>query len=157
MEYKINKGWHYSNAFLPIFRINKVCGTIKFLGDFEYYIDKQKDTNKLIGLSDSYHHHKNSIRLGWRWSKLMSKIEIMTILYSDSKRTIQHFCFIEDQAKEYEFEIKILKDYYVVIFNKQNVFIERTSSWCLPSVVLKPYFGGTTKAPKEFKFDIDLK
>lgn len=157
MEYIIKKGRHYCNLSLPIFRISSVSGRVKFIGSFEYYIDKQKDTNKLIGISDSYHHHKNSIRIGWRWSKIMNKIEIMTIVYNDSKRSIEHLCFIEDQSLEYSFEVKVLKDYYVVNFNDQSVFIDRVSNWFLPRIVLKPYFGGTTKSPKDFRMDIDLK
>lgn len=157
MEYNIKKGKHYSDVIMPKFRVNQISGIVKFIGDFEYHIDKQKDTNKLIGLSDSYYHHVDSIRIGWRWSEVANKLEIMTILYRDSKRSIEHLCYVEDMNKEYDFEIKILSDYYLVIFNKTCVFIDRTSNWCFPRFVLKPYFGGTTKSPKNFKFDIVLR
>lgn len=154
----IFKGNHYSNWWfsLPTFK-RLLLGTVEFEDDFSYSIAKQEDTNKLIGLSDSWHLHKHSIRLGWRWDITSQRIEIMTIVYKKGKRTIEHLCWAQPERK-YNFIISVEKDYYLISFNNNSKIISRTSSWKLfmPRFILKPYFGGTTKAPKEFNFKFNI-
>ena len=158
MILRIKKGNHYSNKILPSFRINTISGHLRFNGDFSYEIDRinQLDTNKVIGLSDSYHHHRNSIRIGWRWNKRVDKIEILYTVYRNSIRYIESICFI-DSDRFYDFEISIIKGKYLLWFNDIYIEVYRSSNWILPRYVLFPFFGGNISAPKEFKFDIVVK
>lgn len=158
MTISINSGKHYSNVIFPKLVFNEIRGYVNFDGDFSYSLpkEKQKDTNKLIGISDSYHHHVNSIRLGWRWNEKESKLEIMTILYSNRERHIEHLCYIDDKDKYYYFSIKIHKGLYWIHFGETAKCITRNNKWFLPRYVLFPYFGGTERAPKNFNFRLEL-
>jgi len=157
MRFLIEKNSHYCNFnFFPFFTFSrKLCGTFKLIGDFSYEIDKQKDTNKIIGFSDSYHHHKSSVRIGWRWCEEENKTEILVIRYMNGERTITPLCFV-NQDEENVFEIKISKHNYFVKVNNNSLYLLRMSGWKLwfPKIILRPYFGGTTKAPKDFEFNI---
>jgi hypothetical protein len=68
MNFIIEQGKHYCKQWWRLrFTTKKVLiGKATFLGDFSYDIGAkhQKDSNKLIGLSDSWHHHISSIRKG---------------------------------------------------------------------------------------------
>lgn len=151
MIYTIKKGCHYSSIF-PKFTCNDhLSGTITFLNDCSYQIERQGDTNKIIGLSDNWHHHKDSIRLGWMYYK--NRYQIMTITYSKGKRKITYLCDFE-VGKTYNFSIEIHSKHYVVSFDEIVSKIDRYSNWNSLRVVLKPYFGGITKAPKTFKIKI---
>jgi hypothetical protein len=66
IEMIITQEKHRCDKLIPSIRLNTIEGYVPFSSNFEYKIDKQGDTNKLIGLSDSYFHHINSIRIGWR-------------------------------------------------------------------------------------------
>jgi len=154
MIYTIKQNSHYSSIIPKIVCKNYIKGTITFLNDVEYEITRQGDTNKIIGLSDNWHHHKDSIRLGWRYYK--GKRQIMTIAYVNGKRTISYLCDF-DVGVDYDFKINIYEICYIISFGKIGFkLIERHSTWKLPRLLLKPYFGGKEKAPKEFKIKIDL-
>lgn len=154
----IFKGNHYSNWWFPQPTFKRLLlGTVKFLGDFSYTISKQKDTNKLIGLSDNWNHHKDSIRIGWRFDMSSQRIEIMSIVYSGGKRSIEHLAWTQPE-REYSFIVSVEKDYYLISFGSESKIVPRSSKWRLwmPRFILKPYFGGTTKAQKDFNFVFKL-
>lgn len=155
MVFIIKRGRHRAGWFFKLTTKNKISGTIKFLGDVSYFIDTQKDTNKLIGLSDNWHHHKDSARLGWRWNVIERKIEIMTITYVRGKRTIKHLCFTEDNDDK-DFEIIINKNHYIYRFDKNISIVPRRSRWKLFRYLCWPYFGGKTKSPKNIYIKIEL-
>ena len=145
---KIKVNTHQPFRFPEIYCKGKLEGFVTFIGDFSYKIDKQKDTNKLVGLSDNYHHHKDSVRIGWRWNE---GLEIMAIIYSGGKRVIEHLAWAKENI-EYKYKIVITENNYHLKFNDTYKNYLRLSKWSLPRVVLNPYFGGTTKAPKTFRF-----
>ncbi len=154
MKRIIKKGNHISNYIPKITFSNKIKGFVTFEGDFSYSIDKQKDTNKLIGLSDNWSHHKDSIRIGWRWNKKNECIELMSILYSDGNREIKPLLLLPNNNNvTINYEVEILPEHYSITINGSNFLIDRTSSWNFIRVILQPYFGGTTVAPKDFKFN----
>lgn len=156
MEIKIKKGNHRSNLFLPSFVFdNKVIGTVIFKDDFSYEIQKQKDTNKLFGISDGWHHRLDSVRIGWRWDINRKQIQIMGIFYTNGYRTIEPICFIEPNTL-YNFVVYIDEHEYVIKFNNYEVRNVRLSNWNFVRYYLYPFFGGTTKAPKTFTFKIDI-
>lgn len=153
--YLIEKGQHYSNfnwSKLWTFTFSReIKGTVEFVGDFSY--ESNGDTNKLIGLSDGWNHHKNSVRIGWRWNK---GIQIMAIYYVNGLREIHRVMSKAQEGVKYNFRIVITKSKYHVLFNGYQDSIERKSKWFLLRYKLFPYFGGTETAPKEFKFKINI-
>lgn len=155
MKFKIKKGSHYCNKWwLPLFVFRKsIKGTFKFSGDVSYKIEKQKDTNKLIGLSDSWNHHKDSIRIGWRY--LDGVIEIMYIVYFKGERYIGTITEVLPEM-ENTFSVNIGKDFYTIEVNGIVYFFSRHSRWNFLRSILKPYFGGTTKAPRDFNIEVKL-
>lgn len=153
MIYIIKPNSHYSSIIPKIVCNNYIKGTIAFLNDVEYEITRQGDTNKIIGLSDNFSHHKDSIRLGWRYYK--GKRQIMTIAYVKGKRSISYLCDFEVGIK-YSFYIGIFDGFYHVVFHGNFKTIDRRSNWNYTRLLLKPYFGGKQKAPKEFKIKIKL-
>jgi hypothetical protein len=159
MNFIIEQGKHYCKQWWRLrFTTKKVLiGKATFLGDFSYDIGAkhQKDSNKLIGLSDSWHHHISSIRIGWRWNKTLNALEVVGISYNRGKREIKRIKLIETN-KEYSFAVYIEKDKYFAVFDGEWVEFERNNRWWLPRLVLNPYFGGFTKAPKDLKFNIKI-
>ena len=155
MKQTIKKGSHISNFFPKLTFSKKINGFAKFEGDFSYEIDKQKDTNKLVGLSDNWSHHMDSIRIGWRWNSKNECIELMSIVYRGGKREIEHLLFLEKKEDvTISYEIEILPSNYRISINGSSFLFERKSTWSSLRVKLQPYFGGTTVAPKDFKFDL---
>ena len=156
MRKLIKQGNHISNYIPKLTFSNSIKGFVTFEGDFSYTIEKQKDTNKLIGLSDNWSHHKDSIRIGWRWNTKSECLELMSILYSGGKREINSLMLLpkkNDVDVTVAYEVAILPKYYSITINGSNFLLKRTSSWCFVRVVLQPYFGGTTVAPKDFRFN----
>lgn len=156
MKFKIKKGNHYPNLTFPRICFSKVLeGTFILEGDFSYQIPKQYDTNKLIGLSDGWHHHSNSIRLGFRWNRDNNSTQLMIIRYLNGERFIEPIDYIQSNTLYY-FRIEVRKTHYLVTVNSQTFTLLRESKWFLPRILLKPFFGGTTPAPKNFNFNINL-
>lgn len=156
MIVKIDKFGHYSHGLMicPTLK-GKVSGTVSFYGDFSYSIPNQKDTNKLIGLSDNFHHHQDSVRIGWRWDVKMKSIEIMGIFYVSGKRTITSICYIKPD-RLHNFSVEIHKGNYWIKFGNSVVTHKRESRWRFFRYHLLPFFGGKTRAPKEFKFNLNI-
>jgi len=163
MIYTIKEGNHYSNKLLPVFTCkNSIEGTFKFIGDI-YYKDssKNKNTNKLFGLSDNLYHHWDSVRIGWRvpiinTSNIIQNIELMGIIYNNGSRTIKPLLFIQPNI-EYEFYIEIEKDKYILEIDGYYFEFDRDSEYNFIRYLLKPYFGGSDKSPKDFKIEINYK
>lgn len=123
--------------------------------DFSYSLPNgnQDDINKLYGVSDGLHHHRHSVRLGWRWVEGKG-IEILGYCYSNGRRDFKHICYAEPN-KKYDALIQIHKGKYVIFVNDKVTIFTRTSKWCLLRYRLSPYFGGDEVAPKEFKIIIN--
>lgn len=154
MLLKISKGNHKNFRLPKITFRKKIEGTIAFLGDMSYEIDRQFDTNKVVGLSDSWNHLRHSVRIGWRWYR--GELQVMALIHRRKKIGISYLMTVEEN-KEYPFLISIEKDSYKIMFDNKEFQFERVSRWNFLRYYLFPYFGGTTKAPKEFKFKITVK
>jgi hypothetical protein len=155
MIFTINKNTHKSFRFPRLTFERKIVGQFNFLSGYDYEIDNQKDTNKLIGISDDIHHHSNSIRIGWRYFN--EKIEISAIVYSNKKRTITKITEVLPNTF-YNFSIKIQKENYVININHDIEFIiERKSKYRFIRYILFPYFGGKTKAPNKIQINLKYK
>lgn len=158
MIFKISKNSHYSNFKFPKLTFNKkLVAKINLISGFVYKCDineNQKDTNKIIGLSDDYFHQINSIRIGFRYFN--GVIELMVYYYNNSKHnSIKIGEVLENNP--FKIEIEITNDLYIIKFNKNYQFIKRTSKWKFIRYVLFPYFGGQEKSKSDIKFDINYK
>lgn len=157
---EIAKNSHFINKLFPYalgltFK-GYLIGSFKFNGDVSYNLgdEDQKDTNKLVGLSDDiFSHHNDSVRIGWRWDLEKSKVQMMAIFYVEGKRTIKPLTHI-DPNRTYNYQIKIEKGYYEVEVNNRKARLKRESGYNFLRVILPPYFGGQKKAPKTFNFDL---
>lgn len=121
-------------------------------GDIDQY-----DINKLFGLSYG-HHHKNSVRFGWRCNdKSTPKIEILAYCYIDGVRIDEydediHIAMV-DINQYYTYRIHVTdNDYTLTIFNQgqvagQRSIIHKGLPWY--GYQLYPYFGGNKKAPHD--------
>lgn len=156
MYFTIRKNMHRSRWF-PKFTCKRVLiGSFTLIGDFSYDIGKkQTDSNKLIGLSDGWGHHKDSIRIGWRWNKIVKRVDIVGICYRGGKREIRTITRV-DTNKKIPFTISIENNQYLIKVGNEFVTFERSSKWSFIRYFLFSYFGGTKKSPKDFKFKIDL-
>jgi len=156
MIFTILKNTHKSFRLPRLTFKKEIRGNFNFISGIPYEIEKQKDTNKLIGISDALHHHKDSIRIGWRYLPENNKIEISAIVYSNKKRTITKITEVHPKTVS-KFLIKIEKENYVVNVNDIEISTPRTSKYKFIRYILYPYFGGLTKAPNEIKISINYK
>jgi hypothetical protein len=156
MIYTINKGKHRS-TLIPTFTIkDSINGVFTFIDGYQYSIPKQKDSNKLIGLSDNWLHHIDSVRIGWRYNpRYPEMVEIVAIIYNNSKRSIFPITHIEPNKKHY-FSIEILDEYYKIKINKTVVAARRTSSFDFVRYQLNPYFGGDLASPNKVLIDLEV-
>ncbi len=157
LDSTIKKGRHRCNILLPkITRKTKFEGYFKFKGDVSYNIGrKQTDSNKIFGLSDNWHHHWDSIRIGWGWNSVLKIIDIVVISYVDEKREIKVITRV-NSGELVDFEINITDSEYQLIINGIEHKVNRTSCWSLPRYLLLPYFGGEVKAPKDFNIELRI-
>jgi hypothetical protein len=158
MYLTIKKGKHRSNWWLPKLTFKKtIIGKITFLGDHEYDIGKyQKDSNKIIGFSNGIWHRYNSIRIGFRWNKVLKCIDIVGICYDKGKREIRVINRISNNSEKIPFLISIEKDKYIVKVGDKVEMFNNTSKWKFIRYYLFPYFGGVSRAPKDFKFKLEI-
>lgn len=156
MIFTIKKGKHTRFKFPKIIFKNTISAKIKLIGDFSYITDSrenQKDTNKIFGLSDGWHHHKNSIRIGYRY--INDKIEILSYRYNDGKHYSSLMGYINSD-EEFDVKIEIRKNKYYITFKNVRFEYNRTCRWWIPRYLLYPYFGGQETTKKDLKFQIKI-
>lgn len=154
MKFLIKKGNHKSFFTFPRFTFkSSLSAKIKLIGDFSYITDdikNQLDANKIIGLSDSYHHHIDSIRVGYRF--INNKIELLSYRYNNGIHYTSSMGYVSTNE---EFNIKIeIGDKYYITFKNLKFEYPRTSKWSFIRYFLYPYFGGQEKSKKDIRFNI---
>lgn len=159
MVYKIKKGKHKS-WYLPkfIWR-NALDFNFQFLSEPSYICedsDNQEDINKIYGFSDSWNHHKHSIRIGWYYDKKYLSCNLVVYYYINGVRNIKHLGEFSINEK-INIQIEILDDLYIVRRKEIRLthLIPRESRWCFLRYILFPYFGGQEKSPKDFLIKIN--
>lgn len=170
-RYHIKKGRHYSNrAHLGLTLSNDHIVTAYFDKNCLYQIEGEDshDINKLFGFSTAWHHHVQSIRLGWRC--LDGKgIEILTYPHDaeveESKERFINFegIFLLDQVEpKQRFECQIFnhRDEFTFYYRsgeyENMVNIPKLSyHFTFIHYYLYPYFGGNKRAPHDM--DIYMK
>lgn len=159
MLFKILKDKHFSEPkwwFKMVWFNREIKGFINFDKSCIYEIeDNDKyDINKLVGLSDDLHHHKNSIRLGWNC--LNNELYVYSYIYINKKRYDELICKVKPN-KDYSFRMKITENDYLISFNSIEKSYKRESKWKWINLILKPYFGGNKTAPHDMRINIRFK
>ena len=133
----IKKGTHYSGfRFVPFIKCNEMTIGVKFTDSCRYLgntVQMSEQVNKLCGFG-AILHHRNSLRIGWRYDPIADKVILYTYEYKNQERTIQRFDEVRiNQTKR--IKIKSKKTYW---FGKY----------------LYPYFGGKAAAPHDIEIKI---
>jgi len=130
--------------------------------------ENQLDWNKLFGLSGNWHHHDDSIRLGWRYNNETNKIEFCVYSYKDGMRVVKDKTMLgfdlfpsievgETINFVFNYGSKKGEGLYLV-----RGYTKRTGGSCFFPFVFKlpihyllyPYFGGNEKAPTDIVLDM---
>lgn len=148
MNYKINKGSHYSGfRFKPMFYFkNKI---IK--GSFNFKTSpfiSGDHINKLFGISFGMH-HTNSFRFGQVAN--MNGIDIYLYYYVNGKRYTKKIQNVQYNKTNY-FQIEINKN-KIIVNNVYVIDIPTTQQ----GYMLYPYYGGIPKSPKDINIEIKYK
>ena len=147
--YKIKKGHHRSNSFLPKLTFKTeisfdLCFNESAL--YEYTNFDSVDWNKAYGFSDSWSkHHTNSARIAWRCKN--GKLQLAAYVYLFKERIATSLGYFPLNTW-IPCSIKLIGDSYLFIVNgvphrvPRNPINERGLKY-----MLKPYFGGNNSAP----------
>lgn len=142
MWYRIKKGRHTSCSFPKlIWDKNSMDVEVMFTDSCRYLTSdsrNQEDWNKLIGYSRGFH-HKNSVRVGWRWNHEKEVIELAEYRYINGKRTYS----LIGETVPYK-------------YTSLSIYIHKGKfpKW---GYVLWPYFGGNERVPQDISIYIRYK
>jgi len=161
MIYTIEKWNHRSRRSITILGAftwkSRLDFIFKFKTDPSYTLTNkldQKDTNKIFGISDSWHHRQHSVRIGWRHNLDTNQTTYCAYYYRDGKHYVEELGPLKINENIYVC-IEIKKDHYKVTTLDKTLEIPRTSKWFGLRYFLYPYFGGQQVAPKHFKIKIN--
>ncbi len=146
---KIKKNTHKRWRFPRLTCKNSVRGAFQLNTD----IPETEYTSKIVGLSDNWHHHKDSVRIGIR--KKNGQIKAYGIFYISGQREIVEICDIE-VGKINWFNIFIADDTYFIEVNDKTVENIRTSNYNFIRYTLFPYWGGKEKAPTDIEINLNI-
>lgn len=153
----IRKGTHSCISFPTILlrNSNNLGYIVEFTPSCEYDLgdEDQGDINKLFGIGYFPHHHKNSVRFGWRWVDNLGFVELIAYWYKNGNRYNRHICYVSISTKV-KCELKVEENHaafivdgigYVIIpFERKNI-----------SYLLHPYFGGNKVAPHDIEIKME--
>ena len=141
------RGLQFSNSMSYKVRFDKSCRYDK--------LSIERDINKLFGFSwNTFDHHDNSVRFGWRYNNILGKIEIFKYCYKNGVRVATWLKAIDlNQTIELKLQVSGTICYFVI----GNSFIdsidmEQNFNY---GVKLRPYFGGNTPAPHTMTLRLD--
>jgi hypothetical protein len=161
MIFKIKKGNHRSYNIPKITLKKNLFFNFSFLSNPSYITENkqnQDDINKIFGISDSFHHHCNSIRIGWNYNIKLDKNILYIYYYINGERKFIKLDNIYlEENREYNGFIEIYKNYYFIKIEDKYYKIERKSKWIGPRYFLYPYFGGQETTKKEIQIQINYK
>ena len=138
-EYVIKKGKHYSGfRFRPFIKCKEITVAVKFTDSCRYLgntVEMSEQLNKLVGFGSIFH-HKNSIRIAWRYNPIKDKVELFIYEYLRGERMESQFDEMRiGQTKK--LRLKSRKAYW---FGKFLFF----------------YFGGKYPAPHDMKIKLSF-
>ena len=138
-EYRIKKGKHYSGfRFRPFIRKSEMTVIVNFDESCRYLgntIQMTEQINKLCGFG-SILHHRNSIRIGWRYCPFNDHILLYTYEYKKGVRIIDKFDKVRiGQTKK--LKLKSKRVYWLGCYRF-------------------PFFGGKAPAPNNLKINLSF-
>lgn len=159
MEYIIKKGKHYSNWFNFPFFTTKRSIKFQFMIDSSshYTLNNEDDYdwNKLFGLSNSWNLHESSARLCWRRLN-EEEFQVCLYIYDNGIRTISREINLSYDTF-HGARIIISRHNFYLFFRDESIILQKESKKLFPlKLILKPYFGGTSVAPKDIKIKINV-
>lgn len=153
----IKKGRHWPlMSPFPLLNIDQetIAYNVEFTLSCTYDIGTadQADINKLFGIGYFPHHHKNSVRFGWRYDLQMDAIELLAYYYVNGERKWEHIAYVELYDKLL-CVIDIMEEgHFLVVYNDNmklgEVFLTEPVGRDI-GYLLRPYFGGNQKAPHD--------
>lgn len=162
MKFRIKEGKHKASGLNFGFTLKR---TISFEGMFfmscihQIEGNDKYDINKFFGLSDSYNHMVDSIRLGWNCSNGQD-IGLFLFAHVNGKYVYEYLTHVKANQL-FECVITILNNQYMVsIRDDKYVYtktVKRTSNWFGIRYLLFPYFGGNQVSPKDMKLMVKPK
>lgn len=130
-----------------------------FSAIYELANGDQEDHNKLFGISYTLNDHKESVRIGWRYSIENNSIILSAYAYVNGERIMTDVCNAVANRK-YLGRIYISDDYYrVLIYQKEDM--RHLGSATIHKKYNKSfgyklglYFGGNQTAPHDITIEI---
>jgi len=152
---KIKKGRYYSNEWKPKFYCyspTRITKTFIFTESCRYDLGTvdQLDVNKLFGIGLGLNHHKNSIRLGWRYDLYMNNIALYAYDYNDKDRSSRYIGSVKI-GDEVNLSIRMnwKQNFYRIFVNGKescNIQYDFPSKFNIKTK-LGVYFGGNRECP----------
>lgn len=183
MDYNIELRSHYSKPRNYLGRIDWMKrgvmeATIEILSDLRLSTSPSDGTSKMIGFTNSWNHHLNSIRLGWS-KKKDGNIRLDITSYVNGVRRISPIGHIKGDTTGVTLMLKItrLKSSYQInldilkptkhnyselelIISSESILARGNKNilpnW-FPVYVLTPYFGGPDPSKSNIRFNINYK
>lgn len=159
-DFLIKSGSHdVSGVKIKIFNGTKFEFKAMFNESAKYSLNDidQLDTNKLYGTSDcGNRHQENSIRIGWRWNKSKSMVEIMGYSHVHGQFQYQYIGDAQiNRSFNYIIELSTDKTRYELTFNNKKISMERgCTDNSMSGYKLYPYFGGNNPAPHDISIKV---
>jgi hypothetical protein len=156
MDRIIKKGWHYSLPFTfgLHWKKTKEDKVVWFDNSCRYIIhpEDQLDWNKLFGWSYGLH-HKDSIRVVWRYNPLIDKIELSLYQYTEGKRLMYPTLCNVDINEPTPIKLEVINNIpTLIVACRDEVKIQQgmevKPTW---GYTLGTYFGGNQVAPHDVK------
>jgi regulation of enolase protein 1 (concanavalin A-like superfamily) len=154
----LKKGKHW---FQPI-NLKTLNGetTVKFSFTDSMKVDSMH-INKMFGLSSTLNVHGRSIRLGWRYEKLIDKFRIFSYVYRDGVRDLEMVEPVLVSANE-ELTVRLYSSketFSVTLYKEEDTLMSillyrkaNKKKAYLPCIVTHPYWGGTESSPSDMSF-----
>ncbi|TDH19730.1 hypothetical protein EXU57_22785 [Segetibacter sp. 3557_3] len=154
-KYTIFAGQHYCTPnLLKFVTLSEMRFSAVFDVSAVYNLDNfnQYDINKLYGFSEGFDHHRNSARIGWRWSD--GQLRLFAYAYNNGIVASREITTVAIGAENI-CSIKLAGNTYVFTVNGISVVLERAASSSTASgYQLYPYFGGDEVAPHNISISI---
>lgn len=147
----IRKGTHSPLRFPCMTGSTELVHKVTFTESCRYDIGpEQADVNKLFGIGYLPHHHRNSVRFGWRYVHAGGMVEILAYWYRNGERYMNPMALVSIGTPH----VYVMRRHE----NMHQLYLDKTLME-IPVLshrygfLLGPYFGGNMTAPH----DIEIK